>query len=378
MYAIARIEKIKNLEHVQAATDHNMRTVPRFSREVDQSRSYLNLVLIGSKNAYSDIEKALPYKRRKNAVLAIEVLLTASPQYFRGNAEYGKWDTVKLESWKSSAFDFAQKHWGENLVNCVLHLDEATPHLQMFIVPKREDGKLDARSLFNREALFRLQDEYHKAVKHLGLRRGIQAALTGRKHEKLKDYYNRVNQPVYEVELDNLNEYEPLQTLKPSLFGTVDAKKANELIVEAQKRINAQQLAHKELLEKAFSLAELARALDNEKKLMKRLFDGSHHVTERTKKALDDEIKKNQELNEQLQEISLEEALDRLGSIQNNNDKFKWHTELGTIMIGNNHNEQIFFSFENPSISGNNAINLVSIIMQVNSNVATAWLSSCY
>jgi hypothetical protein len=196
MFAIARISKVSSLKEARVASAHNMRTDARFSKEVDQSRSHLNQVLVGSQNAFEDIKQALPEKRRKNAVLAVEVLLTASPEYFRdANMGHGEYNEDKLNEWISPALEFAQKHFGDNLVNCALHLDEATPHLQMFVVPKREDGKLDARSMFDRTALIKMQDAYHASVKHLGLDRGVSAELTKREHEPVKEYYARTKTP---------------------------------------------------------------------------------------------------------------------------------------------------------------------------------------
>ena len=206
MYAIARISKIKSLKEASVASAHNMRSEARFSKEVDTARSHLNQIFLGSQEAYKDIQNALPKTYRKNAVLAIEVLLTASPEYFRDEDQgMGEWNQKKLENWLNPALDFAMQHFGSNLVNVALHLDEATPHLQMFVVPKREDGKLDARSLFNRTALIKMQDQYHEAVKHLGLKRGISADISHREHESVKTYYKRAKEA---VEVDITKRYQ--------------------------------------------------------------------------------------------------------------------------------------------------------------------------
>jgi hypothetical protein len=375
MFAIARIEKIKSLKQASVASAHNMRTEARFSKEVDQSRSRLNEILVGSNVAYTDIKNALPEKRRKNAVLAVEVLLTASPEYFaeNGTPEYGRYDEEKMQAWKTAALNFAKAHWGDNLVNCALHLDEATPHLQMFVVPKREDGKLDARSLFDRQALIEMQDKYHEAVAHLGLKRGISADVSHREHEPVKDYYKRSKEPAQEPELTKRYNYKPLETLEPNFLGKVDADEANRLIAEGQRRIVMHAKAHQSVAEEALKLAEIAKAKDDEARKAKADYEKVGREAERSKIALDEAKARNRELADQLREIPIEQVLERLGAKLDSVDKSKWHTEAGTISTSRN--DQRFKSFNNDSLKGRGAIDLVCKVRGYDFKTATKWLS---
>jgi len=197
MYAIARIDKIKGLGHLKKAGNHNMRSVN--VQNADASKPDGAVVLHGSDDPAGDVIARLPVdgngeiKVRKNAVWAVEHLLTASPEYFRpDNPEAaGEYDEERMQAWKECAMRFLRDKYGDNLAHAVLHLDEATPHIQALVVPRRDDGKLDAAKLFGPEQLRRMQTEYHEYTADLGLQRGISGSKA--KHNTLKRYYGRVN-----------------------------------------------------------------------------------------------------------------------------------------------------------------------------------------
>ena len=78
-------------------------------------------------------------KVRKNSVIALQVLLTASHE---GMKEVEK--TGKLDEWIEDSMQFLRDVYGvENVVAATLHLDEKTPHIHATIVPivtgKRRD-----------------------------------------------------------------------------------------------------------------------------------------------------------------------------------------------------------------------------------------------
>lgn len=379
MFAIARIEKIKSLKQAQVASAHNARTEPRFAKEVDEGRSWLNEILVSANGdgiPYADIRDRLPENRRKNAVLAVEVLLTASPEYFAEPGMLprpGYYDDNKLQAWKSSALSFAKRHFGENLVNVALHLDEATPHLQMFVVPLRDDGKLDARSMFNRENLIKLQDEYHKSVEHLGLKRGVSASVSHREHESLSDYYKRSKEPVEEPELTKRYNYKPIELLEAGLFGKVDADEANKRIAEGNIRLEKHAEAHSAVSAEARDLAKTLKAKQDEADKAKRDYEKVGREAERSKIALEEAKKKNQELTAQLREIPIVDVLERLGAVQDKQDKSKWHTSVGTVNTSKG--DQRFNSFDTDNLKGRGAIDLVCKVLEVDFKGATAWLA---
>ena len=81
--AIFRIQKLKSSRSVAGCLKHNFRDIDTPNANIDLKNQ--NEVLAGPKTAteamqnYSD---NLPEKIRKNAVMAIECLSTASPEFF--------------------------------------------------------------------------------------------------------------------------------------------------------------------------------------------------------------------------------------------------------------------------------------------------------
>ena len=86
-YAILRIKKLRTIGSVAAAGSHLHRK--RHTPNADPSKGIK--VLDGSYDLCKDIETRLPKKRRVSAVLAVEMLLTASPEWFRDGGNVESW-----------------------------------------------------------------------------------------------------------------------------------------------------------------------------------------------------------------------------------------------------------------------------------------------
>jgi hypothetical protein len=133
---------------------------------------------------------------RKNAVLAVEFLLTASPEYFRPDDPRlaGYYEQQRLESFQHTACEWLQTRYGNRIVRAELHLDESTPHIHAYMVPLDEKGKLNCRALpcGSRYRLSELQDDFALAMKPLGLERGIKGSRAS--HTSVRKYYTAVNQ----------------------------------------------------------------------------------------------------------------------------------------------------------------------------------------
>ncbi|MEM7727285.1 MAG: MobV family relaxase [Cyanobacteria bacterium P01_A01_bin.45] len=204
---VCRIQKIKSWGTLKGNEAHTLREreTANANPEIDNVRiiddaSGLDLVTL-VKN------KIGPQKIRSNAVLAIEILLSASADYFRPDAphEAGVYDKQRLDKFVEATVKWLHSSWGERVVRAELHLDEITPHIHAYIVPLDERGKLNCRRLFGgRINLSQLQDSFAEAVAHLGISRGIKGSTA--KHTKLKKYYAAVNQ---ESQLLNLEHSFP-------------------------------------------------------------------------------------------------------------------------------------------------------------------------
>ena len=137
---------------------------------------------MGSKSPADDVRAVLPEKRRKNAVLALEYVLTASPEFF-ANAPQAEW-----RAYLRDQLGMLQSYYREeNVVSAVLHLDEKTPHLAVLIVPLVE-GKLNARALIGtKEACSIVQDLAGEAGKAFGLERGKRGSKA--RHQDVQSFY---------------------------------------------------------------------------------------------------------------------------------------------------------------------------------------------
>lgn len=186
-----RIKKLK-CSNISGAKKHNQREYKPDNAHTE--KSVLNEVLIDSGNiddlVFSRIrdQKALVIESGKNAsTIAIEMVLSASPEYFRDDPlDTGVFDQKKMEVWRDANLVFLKNKYGDNLVRVDLHLDESTPHMHAIITPlvqkeRKIRGKdkyrtvnvLDAKNMFNRKALVELQSEAAEAVSSLGIQRGL-------------------------------------------------------------------------------------------------------------------------------------------------------------------------------------------------------------
>jgi hypothetical protein len=198
-YAIARTKKLK-LHNIAGSETHTARM-----RETPNASPYLeNIRLIGSTDPNERLQDLVlakigqheqKRKIRTDAVYCVEILLTASPQYYRPDdpTHAGYWDEDKLNAWAEPNVKWLQETYGDRIVRAELHLDEATPHLHAYLVPLDDKGQLRCNHFFNgREKMHNFQDSYHAAMAHLGLERGIKGSRAT--HDDIKDFYRIVEE----------------------------------------------------------------------------------------------------------------------------------------------------------------------------------------
>jgi hypothetical protein len=129
----------------------------------------------------------LPAKHRKDAVQAIEYLVTGSPELMQSK------NRIQQDKYFQDAIDWLHaKHGAENVVYVGIHRDETTPHLFAYVVP-RVGEKLNCRQfLGGAKALSDMQSDFADSVgaKH-GLARGIKGSKA--RHTTLKQHYAALN-----------------------------------------------------------------------------------------------------------------------------------------------------------------------------------------
>lgn len=192
-FAILRTAKLKTAASINGVAGHNSRT--RKTRNADPERKVENILNGGPDLHATVIEKieTAGAKYRSNSVLAQEVFLSASPEYFRPGQEdqAGTYDNERMDQWKKRSVSWLQEQFKDNMVDCKLHLDESTPHIHAVVVPLTEDKRLSARDVFSKITLRKMQTSYAKKLEPLGLQRGIKNSKA--KHTDIKQYYGAVN-----------------------------------------------------------------------------------------------------------------------------------------------------------------------------------------
>lgn len=208
-YAILRTEKLKTAGNIGGLNAHLQRT--RDTPNADPELTHQNEVLRGSVDLLADVQarlEELPGKQRSNAVLAVEHLITFSPDFvhfFKEDGDYfprstaeprPSWlvpesqvDADRLQGFVDHALTWLDKRYGAgNVVNVQLHLDESTPHLHAVVVPVDERGKLNCRAfLGGRELMTEMQTSFADDMAPLGLVRGVKGNRA--QHQDVKRFY---------------------------------------------------------------------------------------------------------------------------------------------------------------------------------------------
>jgi hypothetical protein len=184
-YAILRFAKYKGPEigHIES---HNERTKEKYASnpDIDTSRSHLNFHLVSPERKYrAEAEKQIAEagcRTRSDSVRVVEVLVTASPEFFKGKKK------AEIKAYFQEALDFIQQHQNpRTIISAVVHMDEKTPHMHLCFAPLTEDKRLSAKEIVgNKKKLTWWQDEFwkHMVGKYPDLERGESASETGRTH----------------------------------------------------------------------------------------------------------------------------------------------------------------------------------------------------
>jgi 5S rRNA maturation endonuclease (ribonuclease M5) len=167
-YAVIRLAKIKTTGGLVNADRHNRRRIGFNTANIDTSSIHLNRSLIGNSNIPLDAAlraKLEGMKLRKNGNIGSELILSASPTFFK--------QAGALEEWVEANIVWLQEQFGDMVISADLHLDELTPHLHA-IIAHEPNGKKSFKQVFggSRNTLRDLQQGYANSMAHLGIERG--------------------------------------------------------------------------------------------------------------------------------------------------------------------------------------------------------------
>lgn len=135
MKLVLNIDRVGR-QALAAQRRHDQRTGGDLTH-TDPKRRHWNKVLVGSGDCVADVDAVLAAKqakiRRDNEAPFTRFVLSASPEYFRGDD--GRLNPERVREFALSARKWLRKEYGEGLAYAVLHLDERTPHIHAVAVP---------------------------------------------------------------------------------------------------------------------------------------------------------------------------------------------------------------------------------------------------
>ena len=184
-YAIMRFAKYKGPE-ITNIEAHNERRKERYASnpDIDLSRSKQNFHLIEPPQRYraeAELQiSAAGCRTRKDSVRVVEVLFTATPEFFKGK----KLPEIR-QYFEETLHFFVQHQSRETIISAVVHMDEKTAHMHLSFVPLTPDGRLSAKEIVgNKKKLTWWQDKFweHMVKKYPDLERGESASQTARDH----------------------------------------------------------------------------------------------------------------------------------------------------------------------------------------------------
>ena len=227
----------------------------------DKTRTHLNRELISFPAGVHNRTEAVQYridhadlhrKVGKNQTKAVRIILTGSHEQMMKIVQQGH-----LDRWTDANLRWLKDTFGEdNVVSCVLHMDEKTPHLHATVVPivtgerkrKSREGekkyrtqtgpRLSADDVLGRVRLSTYQNTYAEAMREFGLQRGVVGSTA--KHRSNGEYY-RQQMLQYENDIARLNvEVEKAQEGRNTIlswFGKGDLAKARKELTDKDKQI---------------------------------------------------------------------------------------------------------------------------------------------
>jgi len=259
-FAIIRTAKLKTAGNLGGLNNHLERKMEVPNADADLT--YLNRRQVGSGDLVKDVSSRLQAagieKPRKNAVLAIEHLMTASPEAFplrKDKAPDGsgspyrlvgnKADIERWQTFEKNCMKWLKERYGAaNLVNFTVHVDEQTPHIHAIVVPIDAKGKLNCRHyLGGREKLRELQDSFAAAHQGIGLERGVQGSKAH--HTTVKQFYGQAKtfEKAPSLEIQAAAPVASIQAPETNLFGQMKLD-PQEYAKAQEKRLKAELAAH--------------------------------------------------------------------------------------------------------------------------------------
>lgn len=203
MYAIMRVEKRKRSAVYGLQVEANRTVSDRgkdfAASDIDWDRTKENYHFpyrdcTNWNNRISMELRAAGIKARKDSVVLIDGLYTASPEWFKGKSKQ------EIKDFFADCLAFHEKHYGK-CINAVVHMDEATPHMHVQSIPLTQDNRLSAKTIMGSKSDYykRQNDFYESVARDRGFDRCKQSdPKKKRKHLSVQDF--KIQQAQKELE----------------------------------------------------------------------------------------------------------------------------------------------------------------------------------
>jgi len=247
---------------------------------------------------------ALPAKYRKDAVLAIEYLVTSSPEDMASKTR------EQQDQYFHDALDWLRsKHGSNQVIYAGIHRDEKTPHMYAYVVPIDPDtGGLNAKKwLGGAKALNEMQTDFAEQV---GARHGLQRGIEGSKarHTTVSKFYAAIQAQEHRHGRFSAEQLEPV-VLEKRLFGkTVESpemvaerltKAIHEHYDPAIKQASVASLERRRATEMASTAREAALALKRAQERLRGfeiMFEGLGEGDKRSLSALAAKLRRDRKI----------------------------------------------------------------------------------
>ena len=231
---------------------------------IDSSRTKDNYRLLFRSSSYTDFINAriselnLPNAPRKDAVLMASFVVGSDREFFKGLDEY-----EQNGFFRDCANFFIDRYGSKNIISAVVHNDETAPHMHLNLIPIKE-GRLCAKDLLNRNALSKLQTEFHEEVgKRWGLMRGKEGSTAS--HLSTAEFKAKciVDEAIHKSSeiISNAGKraYTELEAMEKAV------QKADEHFTDTMKEISTAKAERDKIIEERNAEADYTQALEDAK-----------------------------------------------------------------------------------------------------------------
>lgn len=257
-YAILRLQKLKAGVSVRRSLLHAFREQPTPNADPNLLDANTHFGASNVEEAMQRFQERLPAKVRSNAVLAVEFLVTGSPEDMASKSR------AEQDQYFHDALGWLERrHGAENIIYAGIHRDETTPHLYAYIVPIDERGKLNCRSFYGGAAALReMQTEFADLVgrKH-GLERGIEGSRAT--HQRVARHYGALQRAEKAPEI-NVPDPSITERVNPRAYGERVAQAVIDQVQPERSALQARAATADADRKRAIEMAATAKAAQAE------------------------------------------------------------------------------------------------------------------